>query len=215
MNAARANSAPRPAGFTLVELIGVLAVIGVLAAILVPQVLGTISRSRVMDAVGSYNSIKAGAITYAYKFGYLGDERGRAMDVSTATNQAANWDREVLLKLHYIDEVFHARISTSATVQVRNSVPAATAPNGNNPAYNLVGSPSNPNQVAGAKHVLDVRLTEVLLDDARELNRCLDGDGQNLGETADGIDLRGRVKYDFTAGATPGIGDVYLYLTHL
>ena len=111
--------------------------------------------------------------------------------------------------------VFRARISTSATVQVRNSVPTGTAPDGNNAAYNLVGSVSNPNQVAGAKHVLDVRLTEVQIEDAQELNRCLDGDRNSLGETAPGTDLRGRVKYDFTTGASPGIGDVYLYLTHL
>lgn len=215
MNVRHPNSAPHAAAFTLVELIGVLAIIGVLAAILVPQVLGAIGRSRVREAVGSYNSIRAGAITYGYKFGHLGDEQGRAFDVGVATNQAANWDREVLLKLRFIDQVFHARISTGATVQVRNSVPAATAPDGSNPAYNLAGSASNPNQVAGAKHVLDVRLAEVELDDARELNRCLDGDGQDLGESTDGVDLRGRVKYDFTASVTPGHADVYLYLTHL
>jgi prepilin-type N-terminal cleavage/methylation domain-containing protein len=210
------STAPRPrAGFTLVELIGVLAIVATLASLLLPQVLGSISRSRVMDTVGCYHSIKAGAITYAYRHGYFGDELGRPLDVTLSTNQATAWDREVLLKLKLIDEVFRSRIGTSAHVQVRNTAPAASAPDGTNPAYNLAGDASNPNQAAGARHVLEVRLTDVLIEDARELNRSLDGEGNSLGETAPGTDLRGRVKYDFSGNESPGFGDVYLYLTHL
>lgn len=197
------------------ELIGVLAIVATLSALLVPQVLGVISRSRVLDAVGAYNSIKSGAITYAAKHGLLGDANGRALDLEQAPEIAAHWDHEVLFKLRLIDEEFRTRIATGVAVQVRATVPAGTAPDGGNAAYNLLGLDGSPNLTAGAKHVLDVHLTEVLLDDARELNRHLDGDFNQLGETAAGTDLRGRVKYDFSASPTPGMGDVYLYLTHL
>lgn len=197
------------------ELIGVLAIVATLSALLVPQVLGVISRSRVLDAVGAYNSIKSGAITYAAKYGRLGDAQGRALDVTADPEVATNWDREVLLPLNLIDERFRTRIATAVAVQVRVSVPADTAPDVSNAAYNLLGLDGSPNLTAGAKHVLDVRLTGVLLDDARELNRHIDGDFNQLGETAAGTDLRGRVKYDFLASPTPGLGDVYLYLTHL
>lgn len=197
------------------ELIGVLAIVATLSALLVPQVLGVISRSRVLDAVGAYNSVKSGAITYAAKYGLLGDASGRALDLGQASQVAAHWDREVLFKLGLIDEGFRTRVATAVAVQVRGSVPAGTAPDGSNAAYNLLGLDDSPNLTAGAKHVLDVRLTGVLLDDARELNRHIDGDFNQLGETAEGTDLRGRVKYDFIAGPTPGLGDVYLYLTHL
>ena len=205
----------RDSGFTLVELIGVLAIIAVLSAMLVPQVLGIMSRSRVLDTVGSYGSIKAGAITYAAKYGLLGDATGAALDFSGAPPAALNWDGEVLFKLRLIDEPFRSRISTSAAVRVRTTASAATAPDGSNAAYNLLGGALSANQAAGAKNVLDVRLADVALEDARELNRHLDGDSPELGEAAQGTDLRGRVKYDFSASATPGMGDVYLYLTHL
>jgi hypothetical protein len=41
---------------------------------------------------------------------------------------------------------------------------------------------------------VEVRLVDVQLDDARELNRHLDGTSAELGESATGTDLRGRVK---------------------
>jgi prepilin-type N-terminal cleavage/methylation domain-containing protein len=205
----------RNSGFTLVELVGVLAIIAVLSAMLVPQVLGIISRSRVLDTVGSYGSIKAGAITYAAKHGLIGDATGAALDVGTSPPEALNWDGEVLFKLRLIDGVFRSRISTSASVRVRVTEPAATAPDGSNAAYNLLGAAAPANQVTGAKHVVEVRLVDVQIDDARELNRHLDGTSAELGESATGTDLRGRVKYDFSANATPGLGDVYLYVTHL
>lgn len=211
-----ANRHRRPtAGFTLVELIGVLAVIAVLSAMLVPQVLGIMSRSRVLDTVGSYGSIKAGAITYAAKHGLIGDAAGGALDVGSAPPEALNWDGEVLFKLRLIDELFRSRISTSASVRVRATEPAATAPDGSNSAYNLLGAAVPANQVSGAKHLVEVRLVDVQLDDARELNRHLDGTSEELGESAAGTDLRGRVKYDFSASPVPGMGDVYLYVTHL
>lgn len=203
------------AGFTLVELVGVLAVIAVLSAMLVPQVLGIMSRSRVLDTVGSYGSIKAGAITYAAKHGLIGDATGAALDVGSAPPEALNWDGEVLFELRLIDELFRSRISTAASVRVRPTEPATTAPDGSNAAYNLLGTALPANQVSGAKHVVEVRLVDVQLDDAQELNRHLDGTSAELGESAAGTDLRGRVKYDFSASPVPGMGDVYLYVTHL
>lgn len=197
------------------ELIGVLAIVAILAAQLVPRVLDIISRSRVLDAVGAYNSIKAGAITYAAKHGLIGDADGRALDVEANSEVATNWDRDVLLRLKLIDERFRTRIAAAVSVQVRPSMPADTAPDGSNAAYNLLGLDGTPNLTAGAKHVLDVRLRGVLIEDARELNRHIDGAFNALGETSDGTDLRGRVKYDFSASSNPGMGDVYLYLTHL
>lgn len=215
MHLPTANAAQSRRGFTLVEMIGVLAIVATLAAMLVPQVLGIISRSRVLDAVGAYNSIKAGAITYAAKYGLIGDINGRALDVDVDTDVATNWDRDVLLRLNLIDERFRTKVAAAVSVQVRESLPADTAPDGSNAAYNLLGLDGTPNLTAGVKHVLDVHLTDVLLDDARELNRHIDGTFNALGETSEGTDLRGRVKYDFSSSPTPGMGDVYLYLTHL
>jgi hypothetical protein len=121
----------------------------------------------------------------------------------------------VLLKLRLVDGAFRSRISTAAAVRVRLTEPPTTAPDGTNAAYNLLGAAAPANQVAGAKHVVEVHLTQVPLDDARELNRHLDGTSAELGESAAGTDLRGRVKYDFSANPAPGMGDVFLYVTHL
>jgi prepilin-type N-terminal cleavage/methylation domain-containing protein len=45
--------------FTLIEMIGVLAVIAILAALLIPKVFEAINNSRINNAAVSYNTVKA------------------------------------------------------------------------------------------------------------------------------------------------------------
>src|SRR5438034_4852073 len=56
-------------GFTLIEMIGVLAVIAILAALLIPKVFEAINNSRINNAVVSYNTVKAACMDHYAKFG--------------------------------------------------------------------------------------------------------------------------------------------------
>lgn len=199
--------------FTLIETIGVLSVVAILVSLLTPTIMDTVDRARVTEVIASYNQVRAGAVAYAAKYGYLGGPDGQPVDVTTATNVAANWDAAVLLPLEYIERPFRARVSTTAAVELRQSVAVTTQPNGTNPAYNLEGAAGNPNTTSNVKHVLDVKLEGMVLEDARYLNRALDGEAGPLGETTAGTDLRGRVKYQFSPGSS--YGEVRIYITHL
>jgi hypothetical protein len=91
---------------------------------------------------------------------------------------------------------------------VRAVAAVGGAVDGVNAAYSLDGITAN-NTPMGM--ILEMVLYEVNLDDARELNRRLDG--SRLGEdiATAGRDLKGRVKYDFGAASA---GEIHLYLAH-
>src|ERR1035437_2545343 len=61
----------RQSGFSLVEMIGVLAIIAILAVVIVPKVFSTIASARVTSAVGSCNSMKTAVTEFAGKYGTI------------------------------------------------------------------------------------------------------------------------------------------------
>src|SRR6266487_2810379 len=58
-------------GFTLIEMIGVLAVIAILAAVLVPKVFEAINNSRINNTAMTCQSVKTAIIDHYAKFGTL------------------------------------------------------------------------------------------------------------------------------------------------
>lgn len=202
-------------GFTLIEMIGVLAIVATLTALLLPKIFGVINQARVMETVGSYNAVRSAAITYAAKHGLIGDVNGASFNFATNPPSAINWDRNVLFKLGLLDQSFRSRIAEQAIVQVRAPLDINADPDGSNTAYHLAILSPVANHTAGGGAVLDVRLVNVAREDAQELNRLIDGPAANLGESIPGTDLEGRVKYDFSAVGVTGFADIYLYLTHL
>src|ERR1041384_3557946 len=57
--------------FTLIEMIGVLAVIAILAALLIPKVFSAINDARVNNAIVSYETVKTAVTDHYGKFGSL------------------------------------------------------------------------------------------------------------------------------------------------
>ena len=61
----------RNQGFTLIEMIGVLAVIAILAAVLVPKVFEAINNSRVNNTAMTINTVKTAIADHYAKYGSL------------------------------------------------------------------------------------------------------------------------------------------------
>src|SRR6266704_6062192 len=57
--------------FTLIEMIGVLAVIAILAALLIPKIFEAINNARINNAVVSYNTVKAACMDHYGKYGAI------------------------------------------------------------------------------------------------------------------------------------------------
>src|SRR5438876_9117468 len=57
--------------FTLIEMIGVLAVIAILASLLIPKIFEAINNARINNAIVSYNSVKAACMDHYAKYGAI------------------------------------------------------------------------------------------------------------------------------------------------
>ena len=80
-------------GFTLIEMIGVLAVIGILAALLVPKIFNAINNARVNSTAVSIATIKTATADHYAKFGSLVSSNGTTeTNVTLGRNPFVNFD---------------------------------------------------------------------------------------------------------------------------
>ena len=203
--ASRQYSRSAKAGaFTLIEMIGVLAVIAILAALLIPKVFEAINNSRINNAAVSYNTVKTALTDHYAKYGTILSSNGVAM-VVTDTG-ATNYDK-TLLSEAFLDKPFVVKIGDGTGNHIEAVAGAGvTAVTAINSAYDLDGSGAAVNDANPGSVVVQAVITGVDENDARDLNNRLDGTA--LGTTS-GADLLGRVKY---AGTFPTT--VYIYVNH-
>jgi type IV pilus assembly protein PilA len=187
------NNSQRSA-FTLIEMVGVLAVIAILAALLVPKIFAAINDSRINGTVSAVNVAKTATMNYFGKKGNFG---------TNATTAFAT----VLLTNAVLDDVFTTKLGTAATIETKAGAAADTVVDGSNEAWNLDDSAATGANDAVGSFVVFVKIAGVAAKDAVEISQRIDGDSlSNL--TVGGADLKGRVKY--AAGTTTT--DVYVYL---
>lgn len=199
-------------GFTLIEMIGVLAVIAILAGLLIPKVFGAINDARVNSAVVGCETIKAALVDHYAKYSRFDNGNGKDLDAATKTALVTGgYDTKVLLPEGLIDKAFTTKVGTNATILMRQCAAAdATVDGGTSAAYWLSGSgTTSTNEVTG-QYVIEAKLASVALADARAISSRIDG--QDLSQTDDTADLKGRVHYAPATGAS--VADVYIYLTH-
>lgn len=187
---------PQRHGFTLIEMVGVLAVIAILAALLVPKIFAAINESRVSTAATAINTAKTAAIGYFGKYGQWAGIDGASLQ----QGQAAAW-HDVLLKSGYLDKPFGCRVGTSASVQLRSPESATTDPTVSNSAYNLDGDVNTKNDASAGLYVVEVKIQGVDAEDAKAIKLRFDSAATEVtvgeGETAVGGNYTdGRVKYD-------------------
>lgn len=195
-------------GFTLIEMIGVLAVIAILAALLVPKVFSAINDAKINGTLVGLETIKTALVDHYGKAGRFdqlinGQTPGSWNATATAGAVAGpGYDTNVLTVESLIDKPFFSKIGTNATVQC---VICETAnPNTSNAAYSLSGASTN--ETTG-QYVLQAVISGVAEQDAQALSQRLDG--PTLSTAIGTSDTVGRVKY---ASGSPTT--VYVYITH-
>jgi prepilin-type N-terminal cleavage/methylation domain-containing protein len=195
-------------GFTLIEMIGVLAVIAILASLLIPKIYEAINNARISNSALSYNTVKTALADHYAKYGSLTSSNG----VTIATPIPA-FDG-ILLAEGFLDKPFQVKIGTAGAtntfVEVRQAVAATTAPDGSNvPAYDLDANAAPVNDATGSA-VVQCVISGVTLGDAFALSTLLDGPSLSAVDSSVGSDdFKGRVRYAATAVTT-----VYIYVTH-
>ena len=195
----------RATGFTLIEMIGVLAVIAILAALLIPKVFDAINNSRINNTAVSIATVKTGVSDHFGRFGdfnLLGGTNALSLPIT-------NYDAAVLMPEGFLDKPFAAKISTGASIQV---VPGASAgPSGLGFSLSQDLSVTN-NAVALADQVVQAVLPGVSAQDAKDLNDRIDSASMGAASLT-AADYQGRVAYVAPSGS-PATTTVYVYITH-
>jgi len=214
-------------GFTLIEMIGVLAVVAVLAAMIIPKVFDVIASSKI-DALGAAVKTYETAITKYYtdigsvlplnasgvpqteNNGNSATARSLAARLTLSSSDPLNTGSNLWSKfngpyLEKFDTSSPPGLGTNMYIPARTAVSYGTAVTGNNLGWDLKGNDGNSDLNSGAK-VVYFRLTGLGEDDFLELDRMLDPD---VGGTAAEKEVRGRAKWHSSSGGT-----LYLYLAH-
>jgi prepilin-type N-terminal cleavage/methylation domain-containing protein len=192
--------------FTLIEMIGVLAVIAILAALLIPKVFQSITEAKINTVPVGCSTIKTGVIDHYAKYG--------ALNTLWGTNSFAttnNYDTSVLLTEGFIDKPFAPRVGTSSRIQLVPCGGSGDAVVGTGISYDLDASGAAANDAVGS-HLVEAVILGVPVADAQAISARIDGLTMSQGENTTTADLQGRVTYAASVSSAPV--DVYIYLTH-
>jgi prepilin-type N-terminal cleavage/methylation domain-containing protein len=205
-------------GFTLIEIIGVVAVLAILAAVLTPRVVNIIARGKVNATAQSLGSLKTATSDYVARNHSLPPRAGTG-----ATNAAVTTGRfdADLVAGGFLETLFACPIGSSncdesalsgrthvrtLTATSAGTVTAPTATVGGD-NFNLDRDTSTADFRAG-QMVVSTFVPGVALTDAIALNKIVDGD-ENSGASAD---TTGRCMY--SAAARDNTVTVYVYIAH-
>ncbi len=197
--------------FTLIEMIGVLAVIAILAALLIPKVFQAITEARINTVPVGAATCKTATVDHYAKYGNLASVKGVVMTtLPTAAAPVINFDDNVLMVEGFLDKPFAPRVGTGADIIITGCSPADTTVAGDNAGvYNLIGLGTT-NHATGS-YVIEAVVTNVAIADAQAISMRIDGATMSQAEGTTTADLLGRVKYPAEAN---GVTTVWIYLTH-
>lgn len=209
-------------GFTLVEMIGVLAVVAILTAMLIPKIFETINTARINAAAAAINTVKNAVANHYAKYGGFAESDGTLITPANvaASSDAANFDSAVLLADGMLEKRFAVKIGDQLDtnlVQVRLVEAAANAAaiTASSANYDMDGVDTDVDTNDGAL-ICECVITGVSSADARALKQLIDGSDitaiANL-PAVGAAATKGRVKYPaIAAGST---GTVRVYINHM
>ncbi len=207
--------------FTLVEMIGVLAIIAILASLLIPRVFQAIGDSKISNSASTANSIKAAVNEYYGKYGLIAGPKGVSL-TNFVNGIAEDWDLTTLVAEGFAEKPFSVRIGNGqigspngSRLRVINiagndgtTAIAASTNDLASGAYNLDGT-NTVNDISGAL-LVEAVIMDVDAQDAKDFNDRLDG--PILGATTlTNADQAGRVKY---IAPVNGKTSVRVYIAH-
>jgi hypothetical protein len=205
-------------------MIGVLAIIAILAVVIVPKVFSTIASSRVTNAVGSVTSIKSSVTDFSGRYG------------TVPTTTANSRIDDLLVTTGLLDSRFVVKIGTQpanpavagATWTNVGGVWGTTTAAGASQTtqsriISLVSSTTAPSAALGANFRLDgatnlpansrvvaAVIVGVTATEAQDLSQKIDGTAFTQANTTT-ADNNGKVVYAAPVG---GVTDVYIYVAH-
>lgn len=184
-------SAQKNRAFTLIEMIGVLAVIAILAALLIPKVFNAINDARVNNAIVSYETMKTAVTDHYGKYGGL-----NFSNTTQLTSFPVNNYDSILLAEGLIDKPFSVKIGSGSIVLVTNGGFAGAG-------YSLDGTNNATKNIQ--TYVVEAQITGVSASDAYDVSTRLDGSTLTPSNNTAASDSQGRVTYTN--------GTLYMYIT--
>ncbi len=213
-------------GFTLIEMIGVLAVVAVLAAMVLPKVFDVIAESKVNALAASVKAYETAVTKYYGDIGNVMPLNAAGIptveatgDSATATSLAARltlsrsdalvtaaglWPKFRGPYLEKFDTASPAALGTAMYIPCVAAVAYGTAVTATNLGWDLKGDDGNSDLTTGG-YVVYYHLTDIGVENFERLDAIIDRD---IGTTAATKQLRGRAKYDSSND------DLYLYIAH-
>ena len=215
-------------GFTLIEMIGVLAVIGVLSALIIPKVFDVIAQSKVDALASAVKTYETGITKYYTDLGTIlplnsqgnpqtqnsGNSNVERSMAARLTLSSANTDvvgnTNLWPKFHgpYLEK-FNTdtppALGTKMYIPARGAIAYGASVTATNRGWDLKGDDGN-NDLSSDAYVVYFRLTGLSEEDFMSFDKIIDTD---VGSTTAEKKLRGRAKW-----ATDSNGTLYLYLAH-
>ncbi len=218
------QSIQRKSAFSLIEMIGVLAIIAILAAVVLPKVFSAITSARVTNTILAVNTVKTGLTEFAAKYGSFPLATGNAriddllktagfMDerfiskIGTQTDPTANAGATWRLTGGNWTSSGGSSQGTAARIHANTSNTTAPATAGGR-NFRLDGSTNLPT----GSRVVYALIYNVPAKEAQDMSIRLDGDGRSAANLTS-ADQEGKVVYN-TPNRTTGLTNVYVYVVH-